>query len=65
MNNANYVRIAMELLPEDFEVKGMRVEYRVAAKLGDVLNPIVYRVDDKIIVALMVENEVSAIIEFE
>ena len=65
MNNANYVRIAMELLPEGFEVKCLRVEYRVAAKLGDVLNPIVYRVDDKIIVALMVENEVSAIIEFE
>ena len=23
---------AMELLPEDFEVKGLRVEYRVAAR---------------------------------
>ena len=35
MNNANYVRMAMELLPEDFVVSGLRVEYRVAAKLGD------------------------------
>ncbi|MBQ9585479.1 MAG: hypothetical protein IJR20_05720, partial [Muribaculaceae bacterium] len=39
MNNAHYVRIAMELLPEDFEVKGMRMEYRVPAKLGDQLTP--------------------------
>jgi acyl-ACP thioesterase len=34
MNNANYVRIAMELLPDGFEVTDMRVEYRIAAKLG-------------------------------
>ena len=31
--------MAMELLPEDFVVKGLRVEYRVAAKLGDCLIP--------------------------
>ena len=37
LNNANYVRMAMELLPEDFVVSGLRVEYRVAAKLGDCL----------------------------
>ena len=29
VNNANYVRMAMELLPEGFDVKGLRVEYRV------------------------------------
>ena len=39
MNNSNYVRIAMELLPEGFRVNGLRVEYRVAAKLGDMLLP--------------------------
>ena len=26
LNNANYVRMAMELLPEDFVVSGLRVE---------------------------------------
>ena len=64
MNNANYVRVAMELLPEGFEVKGLRVEYRVAAKIGDVLVPTLYRIDGGLIVALSVGNETSAIIEF-
>lgn len=64
MNNANYVRIAMELLPEGFEVKCLRVEYRVAAKLGDVLVPVVYNVEGRFIVAISVGDDVSAIIEF-
>ena len=64
MNNANYVRVAMELLPEDFIVKGLRVEYRVAAKLGDILLPTVYQTADGIIVSLSVGDDVSAIIEF-
>ena len=64
MNNANYVRIAMELLPKGFEVKCLRVEYRVAAKLGDVLVPVVYKVEGRFIVAISVGDDVSAIIEF-
>ena len=64
MNNANYVRIAIELLPEGFEVKCLRVEYRVAAKLGDVLVPVVYKVEGRFIVAISVGDDVSAIIEF-
>lgn len=64
MNNANYVRVVMELLPEDFIVKGLRVEYRVAAKLGDILLPTVYQTADGIIVSLSVGDDVSAIIEF-
>ena len=65
MNNANYIRMAMELLPEDFKVKGLRVEYRVAAKLGDVLLPTVYRIDNGILVSLSIGIEVSAIIGFD
>lgn len=64
MNNANYVRMAMELLPADFEVKGLRVEYRVAAKLGDVLTPVVYQIAGGFIVALSVGTVACAIIEF-
>lgn len=64
MNNANYVRMAMELLPADFEVKGLRVEYRVAAKLGDTLTPTVYQTDGCYVVALSVGSEACAIIEF-
>ena len=64
VNNANYIRMAMELLPEDFEIKGLRVEYRVAAKLDDTLTPTVYRIDDGFVIALSIGNEVSAIVEF-
>ena len=64
MNNANYVRIAMELLPEGFEVHDMRVEYRIAAKLGDLLTPTLYPIDGGYIVALAIDNQPSAIIEF-
>ncbi len=64
LNNANYVRLAMELLPEGFNVKGLRVEYRIAAKLGDVLTPTIYKANASIIVALSIGGEVSAIIEF-
>jgi len=64
MNNANYIRMAMELLPENFDVKGLRVEYRVAAKLGDVLTPTVYRIDGGVVVALSIGSEACAIIEF-
>ena len=64
MNNANYVRIAMELLPEGFEVRDMRVEYRIAAKLGDMLTPTLYPIDGGYIVALDIDGQPSAIIEF-
>ena len=64
VNNANYIRMAMELLPEGFEVKGLRVEYRVPAKLNDQLVPTVYQRDELFIVALNIGNDVSTIIEF-
>ena len=64
VNNANYVRMAMELLPEDFEVKGLRVEYRVAAKYGDTLIPTIYKTSEGFIISLSINGEVSAIIEF-
>ena len=64
VNNANYVRMAMELLPEGFDVKGLRVEYRVAAKLGDTLVPTLYHTGPACIVSLSIGDDVSAIVEF-
>lgn len=64
LNNANYIRMAMELLPEDFDVKGLRVEYRVPARLGDQLIPTVFQIEGGIIVSLSIGSEISAIIEF-
>ena len=65
MNNANYVRVAMELLPADFLVTGLRVEYRAAARCGDVLVPTIYRPEpDVVVVALAIGETVAAIVEF-
>ena len=64
VNNANYIRMAMELLPEDFVVKELRVEYRVAAKMGCVLTPVVFRIENGFVIELAIGNEASAIVEF-
>lgn len=64
LNNANYIRMAMELLPESFVVRGLRVEYRIAAKLFDVLTPTLYKTDDGIIISLSLGKEVCALMEF-
>jgi acyl-ACP thioesterase len=64
VNNANYIRMAMELLPEDFVVKGLRVEYRVAAKLGNSLTPTLFQIENGYIIELSIGSEASALVEF-
>ena len=64
VNNANYIRMAMELLPEDYIIKDLRVEYRVAAKLGDVLIPTVFEIENGSIIELAIGSEASALVEF-
>lgn len=64
MNNANYVRIALELLPELFQPQTMRVEFRVPAKLGDELQPEMVQTNNAIYVVLRLEEKVSAVMEF-
>lgn len=46
MNNARYVEVALELLPDGFEVKRLRIEYKAQAKPGDLLYPRVFAVQD-------------------
>ena len=43
VNNAQYVRMAADYLPESFEIGQMRVEYRKQALLHDVLLPYVVK----------------------
>ena len=42
VNNGQYVRLAESCLPEGFALHGMRAEYRRAAVLGDVIEPLLY-----------------------
>lgn len=39
MNNVKYIEVALDLLPEDFAINRLRVEYKKSAKLGDLLHP--------------------------
>lgn len=58
MNNSQYVRIASEFLPEEFDVKRFRVEYRSPAKYKDKLYPKILKVnDDRIFIILMNEKK--------
>jgi len=65
VNNAQYVYMSEEYLPEDFEARTLRVEYKNAAKHGNIVIPIIYRQENLIIVTLCDENKKPyAIIEY-
>jgi len=52
MNNGKYIMVAEGYLPEQFKVERVRVEYRNAAVLGDILYPVIYEKKESITVAL-------------
>lgn len=37
VNNGQYIRLAVNVLPDDFEVSELRAEFRLAAKMGDTM----------------------------
>lgn len=53
MNNAKYVMVAETFLPQDFQVREIRVEYKVAAVLDDILCPRVTIGEKDVTVALV------------
>lgn len=66
MNNGQYVKIALEYIPEDFVVRRMRTEYKNSAKLGDFMVPIVYNKEKGYVVTLCdSEKKIYAVVEFE
>lgn len=56
VNNAQYVSMAVDCLPEGFAIGGLRVEYKKQAHLNDVLRPFVVNADDKVLVSLRDEE---------
>ena len=56
VNNAKYVMIAEEYLPADFYIKEIRVEYKKAAVLGDVMIPRVTMEEEVTTVVLVDES---------
>ena len=65
VNNSKYVELACEVLPEDFQVKKLRVEYKKAAVLGDEIR-LKHAVEEDRIVAELCDKEDNtyAIVEF-
>ena len=52
VNNAQYVAVAREAIPESFQIREIRVEYKKAAVLGDVMIPRISREKEACTVAL-------------
>lgn len=65
MNNANYIRHAVEALPDNFCVKNMRVEFKRSAKQGDELTITRIINDNFVYIAEYLGDKVSAVVEFE
>ena len=65
VNNSKYVELACEVLPENFEVQKLRVEYKKAAVLGDQI-VLKRAIENQRILAELCDEEGStyAIVEF-
>lgn len=65
VNNGQYVRMAMDFLPDGFKVLQMRAEYKKQALLEDVLLPRTSETENCYIVSLNdKENNAFAVVEF-
>lgn len=66
MNNANYIRIACEYLPDGFTYNNVRVEFKRPARYSERITPKTgLAADDKFFVQLDIDDNVSTIIEFD
>jgi acyl-ACP thioesterase len=67
VNNVEYVKLAMETLPECYDIRQVRVEYKKSAHYGDTLKAIVYN-NDTATHQVVLENEndeIMAVVEFK
>lgn len=65
VNNGQYIALAAAYLPKDFEIRQLRAEYRMQARLHDVMFPVVCPQEDKITVSMCNEKgRPYAVVEF-
>jgi medium-chain acyl-[acyl-carrier-protein] hydrolase len=65
VNNGKYVGMAAEYLPEDIQVRQLRVQYLKSAMLGDIIIPYIGQINNKYYVSLnSAENEPYAVLEY-
>lgn len=67
VNNGQYIRMAQEYLPDGFEAKLLRVEYRQQARLHDTVVPVVHEENGTLTVTLRGGDakKVYAVVVFE
>lgn len=59
VNNGQYVRIAMDYLPEEFSIGQLRAEYKMQAVLGTTMYPVLFEGGEKMGISL--QNEEGAV----
>ncbi|MEY8338159.1 acyl-ACP thioesterase domain-containing protein [Lachnospiraceae bacterium 62-35] len=64
VNNAQYVEIAREFLPDHFKIGEIRIDYKKAAVLGNVMMPRISRTEKGYVVSLWGEDELFAVVWF-
>ncbi len=65
VNNGQYVKMALGLLPEHQNIHQLRVEYRKPAKLGDIMGSRLYTEESRQIIALCDgQGELYSVVEF-
>lgn len=67
VNNAQYISMAEDLVPEGRRARQMRAEYRASARLGSIIVPFVSTSEDGNIITVSLANEEGepyAIVEF-
>ena len=66
VNNGKYIQIAQEYIESGFKADKIRVEYKKAATLGDVMYPIIYKEENAITVELSDEaGKPYAVVQFK
>lgn len=64
MNNAQYIRLALEFLPAGFEIASMRVEYKQAARCGSQLKPAMIEDGNSLYIILRESGATCCVLEF-
>ena len=64
VNNAQYIRMALEYVPEDFEIAALRVEYKRPVRYGASLQPCLIEHPHALYVVLSEGDKACCVIEF-
>ena len=64
VNNAQYIRMALECLPQDFEPRALRVDYKKPVLPGAVIEPTLRLAGDVAYICLNVQGVPHCVVEF-